>query len=70
LPREAVGAPSLEVFKARLDGVLFWWVTALSMAWGLELDDLYGPLEPKPFLCCYDSMILSVSMVLALTGLP
>ncbi|KFR09181.1 hypothetical protein Y956_11851, partial [Nipponia nippon] len=26
LPREVVGAPSLEVFKARLDGALSTWV--------------------------------------------
>ena len=35
LPREAVGAPSMEAFKARLDGALgkqSWWVVALPMA--------------------------------------
>ena len=35
LPREAVHAPSLEVFNARLDGALgslSWWVAALLMA--------------------------------------
>ena len=35
LPREAVDAPSLEAFKARLDGVrdsLSWWVAALPTA--------------------------------------
>jgi len=34
LPREAVGAPSLEVLKARLPGALSslsWWGAALSM---------------------------------------
>ena len=43
LPGEAVGAPSLEVFKARLDGALgslSWWVMSLSMAGGLELESL------------------------------
>ncbi|GAB0192071.1 triadin [Grus japonensis] len=43
LPREAVGAPSLEVFKARLDGALGNLVqqrVSLPMAGGLELDDL------------------------------
>jgi len=43
LPREAVDAPSLEVFKARLDGALsnlVWWKVSLTMARGLELDDL------------------------------
>jgi len=37
LPREAVDALSLQVFKARWDGVmgsLSWWVTALPMAGG------------------------------------
>jgi len=52
LPREAVAAPSLVVFKARLNGalnILVWWKV------GFELDDLSGPFQPKPF---YDSMIL------------
>ncbi|PKU49411.1 hypothetical protein llap_276 [Limosa lapponica baueri] len=43
LPREVVDAPSLEVFKARLDGALsnlVWWEVSLPMAGGLELDDL------------------------------
>jgi len=31
LPREAVGAPSLEALKARLGGLISW-VAALSMA--------------------------------------
>ena len=37
LPREAVDAPSLEVFKARLDGVLsslVWWKLSPPMAGG------------------------------------
>ena len=37
LPRESVGAPSLEAFKARLDGALgslSWWGAALPMAGG------------------------------------
>jgi len=43
LPREAVAAPSLEVFKARLDGALSnlaLWKMSLLMAGGLEPDDL------------------------------
>jgi len=43
LPREAVAAPSLAVFKARLDGALsdlIWWKMPLLMAGGLEPDDL------------------------------
>ena len=37
LCRDAVGAPSLEVLKSRLDGALgslSWWVAALSVAEG------------------------------------
>ena len=43
VPREAVAAPSLAVFKARLDGALctlVWWKGSLSMTGGLELGDL------------------------------
>jgi len=43
LPREAVAAPSLAGFKARLDGALsslVWWKMFLLMAGGLEPDDL------------------------------
>ena len=52
LPREAVAAPSLAVFKARLDGALstlVWWKMSLLMSGGLEPDDLQGPFQPKPF---------------------
>jgi len=38
LPREAVDAPSLEVFKARLDGALGnlgWWEVSLPRAEGV-----------------------------------
>jgi len=43
LPREAVAAPSLAGFKARLDGALStlgWWKMSLLMAGGLEPDGL------------------------------
>jgi len=43
LPREAVDAPSLDVFKARLDGDLsnlIEWNMFLPMAGGLKLSDL------------------------------
>jgi len=43
LPREAVAAPFLAVFKARLDGALsnlVWWKVSLLMAGGWESDDL------------------------------
>jgi len=43
LPREAVAAPSLAVWKARLDGALsnlVWWKVSLPRAARLESDDL------------------------------
>jgi len=43
LAREAVAAPSLAVFRARLDGALsnlVWWKMSVLMAGGLEPDDL------------------------------
>jgi len=56
-----VGAPSLEVFKARWDGAMgslvqyqLWRLVALPVAGELELGDLWGPFQPRPF---YDSMI-------------
>ena len=55
LPKEAVGAPSLEAFRARLDvalGSLVWWLVTLHIARGLKLDDHCGPFQPRPF---YDS---------------
>ena len=42
LPREVVDAPSLERFKARLDGALsnlVWWKVSLPMAGEVGLDD-------------------------------
>jgi len=50
LPREAVAAPSLAVFKARPDGalsILGWWERSLPMAGRVEWDDLQGPFLPK-----------------------
>ena len=41
LPKEAVDAPSLEAFKARLDvapGSLVWWLATLHIAEGLKPD--------------------------------
>ena len=55
LPKEAVDAPSLEAFKARLDvalGSLVWWLATLHIAGGLKPDDHCGPFQPGPF---YDS---------------
>jgi len=62
LPREAVAASSLAMFKARLDGALStlgWWKMSLLMAGGLEPDDLQGHFQPKPF---YDSIQASIVM--------
>ena len=56
MPKEAVDAPSLETFKARLDvalGSLVWWLATLHIAGGLKLDDHCGPFQSRPF---YDSM--------------
>jgi len=48
--------PSLEVFKARLDGALGslgWYekgrLVALPVAGGLEIHDPSGPFQPGPF---------------------
>jgi len=58
LPKEAVDAPSLQAFKARLDvalGSLVCWLVTLHIAGGLKLNDLCDPFQPRPF---HDSMIL------------
>jgi len=42
-PREVGDAPSVAVFKARLDGALsnlVWWKVSQSMAGGLKREDL------------------------------
>ena len=57
LPKEAVDAPSLEAFNARLDvalGSLVWWLATLHIKGRLKLDDHCGPFQPRP---CYESMI-------------
>ena len=44
-------APSLEVFKARLDvasGSLVWWLATLHITGGLKPDHC-GPFQPRPF---------------------
>jgi len=46
LPREAVDAPSLEAFKARLDS-LIWWVTALPVAGGWNSAVSKVPCNPN-----------------------
>ena len=56
LPKEAVDAPSLEAFKARLDvalGSLVWWLATLPTVGGLKLHDHCGPFQFRPF---YDAM--------------
>jgi len=55
LPREAVDAPSLEVFKTRLDGtlsILVWWKMSLLMAGGWNQMIFRVPFNP------YHSLIL------------
>ena len=52
LLREAVYAPSLKAFKARLDGALSNLIqreVSLPIAGGLELDDLKDLFQPKPY---------------------
>ena len=52
LPKEAVDAPSLQAFKARLDvalGSLVWWLATLHIAGGLKLDDHCGSFQPRSF---------------------
>ena len=58
LPSEVVNALSLETFKVRLNGTssnLVQTEVSLPIAGELELDELKGPFQPKPF---YDSVIL------------
>ncbi|RMC17200.1 hypothetical protein DUI87_05777 [Hirundo rustica rustica] len=52
LPREIVDVPFLEVFQTKLDESLknlLLSKLSLPMAEGLELDELSGPFQPKPF---------------------
>jgi len=54
LPKD-MNAPSLEAFKARLDGALgslVSWLATLHMEGGLKLDDHRSLFHPRPF---YDS---------------
>ena len=76
MPKEAVDAPSLEAFKARLDvalGSLVCWLATLHIAGGLKLDDHCGPFQPRPF---YDFMIhdyvlgIHLNFCLGLSYLP
>jgi len=58
LPREVVDAPSLETFKARLDGALRSLIQlkmSLLIAGGLDMMIFKGPFQSKPFC---SSMIL------------
>jgi len=57
LPKEAVNAPSLEAFKARLDVALdslVGWLATVHTAGGLKLEGHYDPFQPTRF---YDSII-------------
>ena len=63
LPKEAVDAPSLEAFKARLDGALgslVWWLASLPAAGGLERDGVKGPFQPTAF-CDFNCLAFLVS---------
>ena len=53
LPKEAVDAPSLEAFKARLDvalGSLVWWLATLHIEGEVKLDDHCGPFQPNSMI--------------------
>jgi len=55
-PREAVAAPSLAVFKARLDGALstlLWWKGSLPMAGGWDWVIYKGPSDPNHSVTLY-----------------
>jgi len=61
-------APSLETFKARLDGALSnlgWLKMSLLIAGGLDWMALKGPFPPKPF---HDSLILRKAEIAAQVG--
>ena len=63
LPKEAVDAPSLQAFKARLDvalGSLVCWLVTLHTAEGLELKEHCGPFQPRPFC---DSVIQNYALI-------
>jgi len=58
LPSEVVDAFSLEAFRARVDGAVCPLVGGVSRGRGLEIDELKGPFQSKPF--CDDSMKIQV----------
>lgn len=52
--------PFLEVLKAVLGGALsnlIQWKLSLPVAGGMELDELLGPFQPKPFCVSVTSMV-------------
>ena len=69
--RDIVDYPSLEAFKARLDvalGSLVWWLATLHIAGGLELHDLWGPFQPRPF--CDSTILLSTDTLTKVSSQP
>jgi len=57
LPREAVDAPSLEVFKASLDGALsnlVKWKMPLAMSGLLQLGGIYNSFQPNDSVILYE----------------
>jgi len=61
LPEEAVDAPSLEAFKARLDvalGSLVWWLVTLHIAGGWNYMSIVVLFNPGHSVILYDSVIL------------
>jgi len=54
LPREVVDAPSLEVFKSRLDGDLnnlVYWKVCLQLAGGVGIRQSFRSLPTQTILC-------------------
>ena len=69
LRREAVDAPSLEVFKAGVDGTLgspaqcqIWRLVAPTCGRVLELDDLWVPFKSSHSMICMHVIFAQVSM--------
>ena len=59
LPKEAVDAPSLEAFRARLDvalGSLVWWLAVLPVAGGVETGWSLWSFSTQAILWLYDSI--------------
>jgi len=71
LPREAVDVPSLETFKARLDGALsnlVSWEVSLPHGRGVGLDDLQRSLPTQTILQFYAIPLLFLCSVMKINS--